>query len=133
MDLIDHFFSARRYAVAGASTQTSKYGYRVFRALVDSGRSTDPLNPHAAEIDGIKAYPSISALPDVPESVSIVTPPMVTRRIVDDAIRAGVQSLWMQPGAEEKEASQRARDAGIHVIDDGSCILVLLSRYKHQS
>ncbi|EMB17821.1 hypothetical protein RE6C_01452 [Rhodopirellula europaea 6C] len=34
----------------------------------------------------------------------------------------------MQPGAEDEQASESAREAVINVIDDGSCILVLLAR-----
>ncbi|MBB3205764.1 putative CoA-binding protein [Rhodopirellula rubra] len=34
----------------------------------------------------------------------------------------------MQPGAEDEEASRLAREAGINVIDDGACVLVLLAR-----
>jgi len=33
----------------------------------------------------------------------------------------------MQPGAEDSKGSQAARDAGLNVIDDGSCVLVLLA------
>jgi predicted CoA-binding protein len=66
-------------------------------------------------------------LPIVAESLSIVPPPEVTRRVIADAIVVGVKNIWMQPGAEDSEGSQAARDAGLNVIDDGSCILVLLS------
>jgi len=34
----------------------------------------------------------------------------------------------MQPGAEDEQAAEAARLAGIDVIDDGSCVLVLLAR-----
>jgi uncharacterized protein len=100
----------------------------VFRALLRSGRQTYPINPVAQEIEGHPTYPTIAELPVVPESLSVITPPHVTRQIVADAIVAGVKHVWMQPGAEDAEASKAARDAGLHVIDDGSCVLVLLAR-----
>lgn len=127
MQEIESFLSAQSYAVAGASTRRHKYGNKVFRALVGSGRETFPLNPNAGEVEGQRAYSRIADLPVVPESLSIVTPPEVTRQIVADAIAAGVGHLWMQPGAEDAEASESARDAGIVVIDDGSCLLVQLA------
>ena len=127
MQQIETFLSAKTYAVAGASTNRAKYGNKVFRALVDSGREAYPLNPIADEIEGHKAYASIADLPVVPESLSIITPPQVTRTIVADAIAAGVKNIWMQPGAEDKSASQAAREAGLNVIDDGSCVLVMLA------
>jgi uncharacterized protein len=130
MNKITDFLSAKTYAVAGASANRHKYGNKVFRALLASGRETYPLNPVAEEVEGHKAYARIADLPIVPESLSIVTPPEVTRSVVADAIAAGVKNIWMQPGAENAQASESARQAGINVIDDGSCILVLLAIEK---
>jgi predicted CoA-binding protein len=128
MNSIEKFLAADTFAVAGASSRPHKYGNKVFRALLASGRATYPLNPAQDEIEGHRAYSSIAELPLVPEALSIVTPPEVTRKIVADAIAAGVKYIWMQPGAEDEQAIKSARAAGINVIDDGSCILVLLAR-----
>ena len=128
MSDIDSFLNAKFYAVAGASTNREKYGNKVFRALVNSGRDVYPLNPAADKVEGLSAYASIADLPSVPDSLSVVTPPLITREVVIDAIHAGVKNIWMQPGAEDDQASQNARDAGLNVIDDGSCVLVMLAR-----
>ena len=128
MNAIENFLAAKTFAVAGASNRRHKYGNKVFRTLIAAGRETYPLNPQQDEIEGHQAYPSISDLPLVPEAISIITPPAVTRKVVDDAIAAGVKHIWMQPGAEDSQASESAREAGINVIDNGSCILVLLAR-----
>ncbi len=121
------FFAAKIFAVAGASRDRSKYGNKVFQALVASGRTAYPLNPSAPEIEGQTAYATIADLPVVPESLSIVTPPSVTRQVVQQAVAAGVKNIWMQPGAEDAQASHAAREAGINVIDNGRCVLVLLA------
>lgn len=102
----------------------------MFRALIQSGREAYPLNPATSEIEGHTAYSAISELPLVPEALSIITPPSITRKVVAEAIVAGVKSIWMQPGAEDAEASEAVRAAGVNVIDDGSCILVLLAISK---
>jgi uncharacterized protein len=125
---IENFLSASSFAVAGASLDPTKYGNKIFRALKASGRTVFPLNPKATEIDGAKAFVSVADTPEVVQSLSIVTPPLVTRQVVQEAIAAGVKHLWMQPGAEDEIASKAAREAGLTVIDDGSCILVLLAR-----
>ena len=127
MNNIEVFLNASTFAVAGASQDRFKYGNIVFRALVASGRTVYPLNPTATEVEGHPAYASIADLPVVPESLSIVTPPNVTRQVIQQAIAAGVKNIWMQPGAEDDQASQASRDAGLNVIDDGSCVLVLLA------
>ncbi len=121
------FLAASSFAVAGASRDRTKYGNQVFRALVDSNRSVVPLNRSATEIEGYPSYARLQDLPKPPESLSIVTPPHVTREVVTQAIAAGVRHLWMQPGAEDAEASAQARAAGLNVIDDGSCVLVYLA------
>jgi predicted CoA-binding protein len=121
------FLAAKTFAVAGASSNRAKYGNKVFRALIASGREAYPLNPSRDEVEGRQAYPSIADLPLPPEALSIITPPAVTRRVVEAAIVARVKHIWMQPGAEDAEASESARRAGINVVDDGSCILVSLA------
>lgn len=127
---IEDFLNASSFAVAGASADPNKYGNIVFRALLASGRQVVPLNPKGIVLEGVASYPDLKAMAWVPEAVSLVTPPIATRAVVDAAIALGVKRLWMQPGAEDAVASERARQAGMIVIDDGSCILVALARAK---
>jgi uncharacterized protein len=127
MNAIRDFLSATQFAVSGASRDRSKYGNIIFRRLLETGRVVTPINPKEKSIEGHSAYPNLSALPTIPEALSIVTPRHVTRIVVTEAIEVGVQFIWMQPGAENAEASRDARDAGIQVVDDGSCILVALA------
>jgi len=130
MSSIEEFLKSESFAVCGASRDRSKYGNIVFRELVDSGRTVFPINPTADSIEGHTAFRSLSELPTLPHAVSIVTPPSVTRLVVAEAIGLGVQRIWMQPGAEDDQASQLARQAGLLVIDDGSCILVAFSKQR---
>ena len=126
------FLAAKTFAVAGASRDRSKYGNKVFQALVASGRTAYPLNPSAPEVERHPAFATIADLPEVPESLSIVTPPHVTRQLIQQAIAAGVKNIWMQPGAEDPQGSKLAREAGLNVIDDGSCVLVQLALYRQR-
>lgn len=130
MQEIADFLNAGSFAVAGASNDRSKYGNIVFRALVDSGRIPYPIHPTASTIEGYAAYASLAEAPVVPDAVSIVTRPEVTREIVTQAARIGVRFVWMQPGAEDAQASRIARAAGLAVIDDGSCILVAIAKER---
>ena len=127
-DSISTFLSSDAYAVLGASSNREKFGNRVFRAILGSGRLAYPINPTATSVEGHAAFVSIVELPEVPDSISIITPPKVTRELVATAITAGVKNIWMQPGAQDEVASQSARAAGLNVIDDGSCILVFLEQ-----
>ncbi len=123
---IEQFLSAPAFAVAGASDNSRKYGHKVYRNYLDHGKKAYPLNPSLQTILGNTAYPSLSALPEKVESLSIITPPPVTDKVVDDAIANGVKNIWMQPGAESSAAIHKAEAAGINVIHGGPCILVVM-------
>jgi len=123
-EIIADFLAAGPYAVAGASNDRAKYGNRVLRAYQSKGMKVYPVNPREPEIEGLKAYPDLKSLPETPRGVSIITPPAVTERIVAEAADAGARFVWMQPGAESKEAIRIARGRGLEVIADGSCFLV---------
>ena len=120
------FLDGKLFAVAGASNDREKYGNLVLRKLAASGREVMPINPKGGTIEGLEAYASVADLPRVPESLSVVTPPSVTEQVIKQAIAAGVNNIWMQPGAVHEGASAEARAAGINVIDDGACVLVVL-------
>lgn len=128
-DLRRAFLDYSQFAVAGASRDKSKYGNIVYHALLRGGKSVVAINPNTSSIDGDLAYAKLSLVPHHVEAVSIVTPPSISRQVVLDAIQAGVKAIWFQPGAENLDAAQLARESGIEVIDDGSCILVALARH----
>ena len=123
---IEQFLASGPYAVVGASTDREKYGNKVLRAYFQSGRDAWPINPKAAEVEGHPAFADLRALPGVPRGISVITPPSVTEKVVEEAAALGVEFIWMQPGAESAAAVKKAEDAGISVIADGSCFLVVV-------
>jgi predicted CoA-binding protein len=50
----------------------------------------------------------------------------VTEQVVEQAIARGIESVWMQPGAESDRAVARCEAAGVNVIANGACVLVVL-------
>ncbi len=123
---IDDFLAGKVYAVVGASADRSKYGNKVLRCYLQKGRKAFPVNPRAKQVEGLDAYPDLASLPEEVHGVSIITPPEVTERIVEEAAKAGVKRLWMQPGAESGLAVERAGELGLSVISGGPCLLVAL-------
>ena len=121
---IAEFLAGDSFAVVGASSDREKFGNKVLRAYLQAGRRVFPVNPKADEIEGQKSYPDIASLPEQVHGGSIVTPPTVTEKIVEQAASAGVQNLWMQPGAESPAAIQKAEALGLSVIHSGPCALV---------
>ena len=123
---IDRFLESPAFAVAGASDNPSKYGYKCYRCYLDNGLRVFPVNPTAETILGNPVFPDVKSLPNIVQSITIVTPPAVTASIVDQAIAAGISNLWMQPGAENMQAIEKAQSLGLNVIYGGPCILVQL-------
>ena len=128
---IKQFLAVERFGVVGASADRSKYGNRVFRCYQMNGMAVVPVNPRELLIEGVETVASVAGLPEDVRSISIITPPVVTERVVEEAIAKGIRNIWMQPGAESDKAVKRCLEAGINVIADGSCILVVLGYREH--
>lgn len=123
---IELFLAAKTYAVVGASEDPYKYGHKCYKCCLNHGLKAYPVNPTCPSVLGNKAYPDLASLPEPVESISVITPPAVTEKVVDDAIKCGIKNIWMQPGAESFVAVDKAKDAGINVIYGGPCLLVVL-------
>jgi predicted CoA-binding protein len=125
-DPVERFLTSAAYGVVGASVRRHKFGNKVLRCYQQNGRRVIAVNPRERIIEGAACVASVLDLPDDVKSISIITPPVVTERVVDEAIRKGIQHVWMQPGAESDRAVAACEAAGINVIADGSCVLVVL-------
>lgn len=128
---IQQFLAAEAFGVAGASTNRDKYGNKVLRCYLADGRKAIPINPRADTIEGVACVPDVAGLPDEVGSLSVVTPPQITEEVVAAAIARGIRNIWMQPGAESPAAVAACKKAGINVIADGSCLLVVLGYHDH--
>jgi len=110
-------------AVVGLSSNPMRASHEVAEYLKNAGYRIIPVNPNETEVLGEKAY---ARLEDVPEPVDIVD---VFRRaeevpgVAESAIGIGAKVLWMQLGIENAEAAERARAAGLVVVED-SCLMV---------
>ena len=113
----------KNIAVVGLSSNPMRPSYGVTEYMQSAGYRIIPVNPNETEVLGEKSY---ARLEDVPEKIEIVD---IFRRaeevaaVVESAIRVGAKVVWMQLGVENEAAAERARAAGLMVIED-SCILV---------
>ncbi|MBI5549802.1 MAG: CoA-binding protein [Deltaproteobacteria bacterium] len=128
---IEKFLAAKAFGVVGASTNREKYGNKVLRCYLQSGRKAVPVNPKEKVVEGLAAVAEVKDLPAEVEAISIITPPAVTEQVVEAAIARGIKHIWMQPGAESEWAVSYAEAAGLNVIGDGSCLLVALGYSEH--
>lgn len=128
---IEKFLAADAFGVVGASTNRDKYGNKVLRCYLEDGRKVVPVHPAQKEIEGLECVASVEELPDGVDSISVITPPRITEKVVEQAAAKGIENVWMQPGAESPAAVEFCRKQGINVIADGSCLLVVLRCFGH--
>lgn len=128
---IENFFKSEAFGVVGASDDREKFGNKVLRCYMANRKTVFPVNPKTAIIEGIPCVASVADLPDTVKSISVITPPAVTEKVVEAAIAKGIRNIWMQPGAESAAAVEKCKTAGVNVIADHTCILVVLGFNGH--
>jgi len=128
---IETFLGAEAFGVVGASANRHKYGNKVLRCYQQNQREVVPVNPTERKIEGLDCVASVVELPDNVASISIITQPEVTEQVVAQAIARGIKNIWMQPGAESVRAVDACEKAGVNVIADGSCLLVVMGYHDH--
>jgi len=110
-------------AVVGLSSNPARASYGVTEYMQRVGYRIIPVNPNEREVLGEKCY---ARLEDVPEEIEIVDVFRRTERVpavVESAIKVGAKVVWMQLGIENAEAAEKARAAGLMVVED-ACVLV---------
>ena len=125
---LESFFNPRSIAVVGASHNKGKVGYEILTNIVGGGfkGKVFPVNKNAAEIEGIKCYPDLESIGEVPELVIIVVPAQIVPEVMTQCGKIGVKAVviitagFKEVGREGKELEDRIIDigkrSGIHII-----------------
>src|SRR5581483_11504848 len=89
------FFAPKSVAVVGATEKPGSVGRNVLWNLISSpfGGTVYPVNSKRASVLGIKAYPSISALPGPVDLAVIVTPAVTVAGLVRECGANGVKGV----------------------------------------
>jgi acetyl coenzyme A synthetase (ADP forming)-like protein len=125
---LDPIFSPRSVAVIGASRNRNSLGFKLLHNLVANEFSGTifPINPKARAIHSLKAYPSVTDVPDEVDLAVVVVPRDVVRPVVESCIEKGVRGLvvitagFAETGEEgaklEHELCDRVRGAGVRMV-----------------
>ena len=111
-------------AVLGASPKPDRYANRAMKMLRQYGHHAIPVNPAVGEILGEKCYAKI---PEVPQPIDTLTIYLRKQRsdpLIDEIVKAKPRRIIMNPGAENGDLAEKAREAGIDVVE--ACTLVML-------
>src|SRR6266404_8771425 len=108
----------RTIAVVGLSSKSTRPSHGVAAYMQRAGYRIIPVNPNEREVLGEKACASLG---EVREGIGLVD---IFRRseeagaAVDEAIAIGAKAVWLQEGVIDRDAAQRAVDAGLMVVMD---------------
>jgi uncharacterized protein len=100
---------AKVVAVIGASTNPRKFGNKALRAFRHQGYDVVPINPHASEVEGLKAYSSVLDVPYAIDMATFYVPPEIGEIIIEDVAAKRISEVWLNPGAESPALVARAR------------------------
>ncbi len=91
---LDSIFAPKSVAVIGATETVGSVGRTIVWNLISSsfGGTIYPVNPKRSSILGIKAYPTLSAVPEVVDLIVVVTPATSIPGIIKDAVDLGIKS-----------------------------------------
>ncbi|MFB0534940.1 MAG: CoA-binding protein [Anaerolineae bacterium] len=109
---------SKTVAVVGLSPREERDSHRVAKYLQSQGYRIIPVNPNADEILGERSYPDLASVPEPIDVVDVFRRSEAMPEIVEEAIKVGAKTVWMQEGVIHKEAAARAREAGLQVVMD---------------
>jgi acetyltransferase len=128
MDKLDAIFAPQSVAVVGASTTPGKVGHDIFANILRGGfqGTLYPVNPSARSVDSVRAYPSLTEIPDPIDLGIIILPPTLALKATEQAVEKGVKGLvivsagFREVGVEGRAIEDRivamTREAGVRVI-----------------
>lgn len=115
------FDNVKIIAIVGLSDKPSRPSYEVGKYLMSEGFTIVPVNPNIDTWEGIKAYSSLSS---VPENIFIDVVDIFRRSeevmgIVEEAVMRGdAHTIWMQEGVKDEDAREFAENHGLNVVMD---------------
>ncbi|WP_214109843.1 bifunctional acetate--CoA ligase family protein/GNAT family N-acetyltransferase [Acrocarpospora catenulata] len=113
-------------AVVGAGRDPSDIGHKVLRNLLDGGFAgrVYPVNPHATEVAGVRAYPGLAAVPGPVDLAVVAVPAQAVPDVAVDCAAAGVKGLVVLSAGQDPELLRICRSAGMRLIGPDSLGIV---------
>ena len=123
-EIKEYFENTKTIAVIGCSPNPTKDSNKVAKYLLEAGYDMIPVYPKEEKILGQKVYRSLVEIDKPVDMVVVFRKPAVVSAVADACIERGdVKVLWTQIGIVNNEASQKAKEAGIAVVQN-HCAMV---------
>ncbi len=121
--MIKEALGKKNWAVIGATDKKEKFGYQIFKKLVDKGYNVYPIHPKLEEIDGIKCYKSVFDIAGKVDVVNVVVNKKLTMNIVSNKDIAKFDYIWFQPGTFDSDVIDTAFKNNENLIYN-KCVLI---------
>lgn len=115
--------AGKTIAVVGLSSNPRRPSHEVAAYLQSAGYKIIPVNPNESEVLGEKSFARLEDIPEPIDIVDVFRRPEEVPPVADSAIAIGAKVLWLQQGIAHAGAAEKARAAGLIVIED-ACLLV---------
>src|ERR1044072_3333188 len=120
----EDFLANKRIAVTGVSRDPKTYGANVvYRRLRERGYNVFAVNPNATEVEGDKAYESLTSIPGGVDAVVIGTRPDRADATMNEWADLGIKQVWMHRyfggGSVSDSATRYGPQPAIAFIDGG--------------
>lgn len=111
--------TTRTVAIVGASDNPLRPSYGVWQYLKSASHYELYLvNPTISEVDGTPVYPSLDEVPVVPDLVDVFRRHEFLPSVLDDTIKVGAKTLWLQSGLRHEQVARDGEAAGLQVVMD---------------
>lgn len=119
----------RTVAIVGASANPARASFFVATYLLSSSPfEVYFVNPRATEILGHPVYPSLDALPVVPDLVDVFRRHSDLPTVLDESVAVGAKAVWLQLGSWHEDVARRGEEAGLSVVMD-RCLKIEHARF----
>ena len=121
--------TAESIALVGVSANPLRSSNFVATYLVRTPYRVYCVNPAYDEVLGVRSYPTLADLPEVPDIVDIFRRPEAIPGVVDEAIAVRAPTVWFQLGLRHEQAARTAIAAGLNVVQD-RCLKIEHARFS---
>lgn len=119
MDIEQILRETRTVAIVGASAHPVRASYEVWQYLKSaSDYDLYLVNPTIREVDGTPVYPSLEEVPVVPDLVDVFRRHDHLPSVLDETIKVGAKTLWLQLGLRHEQVGRDGKAAGLQVVMD---------------
>lgn len=124
MDKLNKMVELKNWAVVGARSDESTFGYKIPMRMLEHGYNVYMVNPKLDEIEGHRVYKKLSDIEEKIDVVDVVVNPKVAISVLDEAKAMGIENIFFQPGTYKDETLEYADKLGLNYVTN--CIYKIL-------